>query len=643
MKGRVRSLMIATVLILTVLMIVIMPVMASEEITATRDISTQVVSPGDTFTVTVVINANGDVYAPILDEDVPTNWVVTEVENAGATYKASKIKWLWVGMLSAGTSKTVIYNVSVPSDAAEGHYLITGTISAYGVDATAVGGECNVTVSAPLAAEANGPYYAVVDEPVQFLGSATGGTPPYEWLWDFGDGNSSTLQNPAHTYTTPNTYTATLTVTDNASVAATDTADVVVTETEVAPLTATRTISKQIVSPAENFTVSVTIAANKTVYAPILDENLPDGWVITPVQNDGATYKPTEVKWLWTETLSAGASKAVIYNVTVPSDSSEGDYWITGNVSAYGVNTTVIGGDSKVTVSIEPVPLTAEADGPYFGMVNEPITFYGSATGGTPPYEWLWDFGDGNTSTEQNPMHAYAAANGYVVTLKVTDSENAISTDTADVTVSSTGIVLPPTATRDISKQTVAFGESFTVTVVVNANQEVYAPILDEDVPEGWTVTEVDNGGASYKPSEVKWLWVGKLSQGETKTVVYEVTVPADAEEGTYYITGNISAYGTECAAVNGESEVRVVEKSLSPCLIATATYGTPLHEDIGVLREFRDEYLMTNPVGREFVRVYYAASPPIADVIRENEGLRRAVREGLVKPLVYIARIVVW
>jgi hypothetical protein len=76
-----------------------------------------------------------------------------------------------------------------------------------------------------------------------------------------------------------------------------------------------------------------------------------------------------------------------------------------------------------------------------------------------------------------------------------------------------------------------------------------------------------------------------------------------------------------------------------SKCFIATAVYGTPLHGDIDVLRDFRDEYMMTNLVGREFVKVYYAASPPIADVIRANEGLRMIIREGIVKPLVYIVR----
>jgi len=40
----------------------------------------------------------------------------------------------------------------------------------------------------------------------------TSGSPPRDWLWDFGDGDSSTLQNPSHTYTTPGTYDVSLTV-----------------------------------------------------------------------------------------------------------------------------------------------------------------------------------------------------------------------------------------------------------------------------------------------------------------------------------------------------------------------------------------------------------------------------------------------
>jgi PKD repeat protein len=51
---------------------------------------------------------------------------------------------------------------------------------------------------------------------------------PTGWQWDFGDGSSSTLQNPVYTYNTPGTYTVTLTATDGAQ-SDTISADVVVT------------------------------------------------------------------------------------------------------------------------------------------------------------------------------------------------------------------------------------------------------------------------------------------------------------------------------------------------------------------------------------------------------------------------------
>jgi len=64
---------------------------------------------------------------------------------------------------------------------------------------------------------------------------------------------------------------------------------------------------------------------------------------------------------------------------------------------------------------------------------------------------------------------------------------------------------------------------------------------------------------------------------------------------------------------------------------IATAAYGTPMAEEIEVLCEFRDEYLLINPVGEALVDFYCQISPPIAESITEHPALKSVVRAGLV------------
>ena len=78
---------------------------------------------------------------------------------------------------------------------------------------------------------------------------------------------------------------------------------------------------------------------------------------------------------------------------------------------------------------------------------------------------------------------------------------------------------------------------------------------------------------------------------------------------------------------------------SSNNCFIATAAFGSPLAPQVQVLRDFRDAYLMTHAVGRWLVSQYYRFSPPLADAIRDREGLRAAVRTGLT-PLIWTAQL---
>jgi hypothetical protein len=73
-------------------------------------------------------------------------------------------------------------------------------------------------------------------------------------------------------------------------------------------------------------------------------------------------------------------------------------------------------------------------------------------------------------------------------------------------------------------------------------------------------------------------------------------------------------------------------------CFIATAAFGTPMAKEVCVLRELRDECLLTNYWGMQFVKFYYRNSPPIANFIAKHDELRAIVRVCL-KPLIEFAK----
>ena len=98
--------------------------------------------------------------------------------------------------------------------------------------------------------------------------------------------------------------------------------------------------------------------------------------------------------------------------------------------------------------------------------------------------------------------------------------------------------------------------------------------------------------------------------------------------------------YGNVIIPETLNGTINVTEAPPSPCFIATAAYGTPLHEDINVLRKFRNEVLSTNTPGKALVETYYLTSPPIANALAANNELRASVRVLLLTPLVYFAGI---
>jgi hypothetical protein len=67
-----------------------------------------------------------------------------------------------------------------------------------------------------------------------------------------------------------------------------------------------------------------------------------------------------------------------------------------------------------------------------------------------------------------------------------------------------------------------------------------------------------------------------------------------------------------------------------TPCFIATAAYGSPLHYKLDIIRNWRDESLGRTAFGQSLIKLYYTLSPPCAKVVSRSTRLRRLVRSVL-------------
>ncbi|MCL1471819.1 CFI-box-CTERM domain-containing protein [Argonema antarcticum] len=65
-------------------------------------------------------------------------------------------------------------------------------------------------------------------------------------------------------------------------------------------------------------------------------------------------------------------------------------------------------------------------------------------------------------------------------------------------------------------------------------------------------------------------------------------------------------------------------------CFIATAAYSTSTHPDLDTFRNFRDEKLLTNPVGKRLVNFYYQISPSIAKYVEKRPAIKSFLRHQL-------------
>ncbi|CAN5517672.1 hypothetical protein BH11BAC1_BH11BAC1_00350 [soil metagenome] len=196
------------------------------------------------------------------------------------------------------------------------------------------------------------------------------------WLWDFGDGSTSTLQNPIHSYNSPGTYIVALTTTSAGGGC------------------------QQLISNFSTFIVTGGYAGFTHTASPC-----------PPYI---ATFQDTSmnaVSWLWN-----------FGDGTFSTLQNPNHTYAVGGFHSVSLTITTADGCSYTTMQSNSIyfePFGANfygvPNGTTFPMI---VDFFANSVGAT---SWIWDFGDGGSSTQENPQHLYNLFGAYNVTLTISN------------------------------------------------------------------------------------------------------------------------------------------------------------------------------------------------------------------------------
>lgn len=255
----------------------------------------------------------------------------------------------------------------------------------------------NTTAPAVAGFTHNSPI--VLGETAVFENTSTGAS-PLSYEWSFGDGNTSTESSPSHTYSASGTYTVVLTTSNNINTS------VVQEVIEVVP--------NNVAAVAGFSADSETVLVNTVV----------------AFTNESGGTPPINYNWDF-GTGDTSADENPTYTYT--------------EVGSYEVMLTAENafGDSSASTMIDVQAAIINVTVPKLLLVDEEASFLADVQS-NHPNAYLWQFGDGSSSSEANPNHTYTQPGEYTVTLRVTNADGETTyTFTVEVRLGEHEIYLP--------------------------------------------------------------------------------------------------------------------------------------------------------------------------------------------------------
>lgn len=232
------------------------------------------------------------------------------------------------------------------------------------------------------------------------------------YSWDFGDGTTSTVANPSHTFPAPGTYTVCLSIADGAGCS----------DTYCTAITINGTGSCQASFTTSTSGNTATFTGNPSPAGAICTWDFGDGSFGTSIGNASLSH-----------TYNANGAYTVCMTVTDSMQACTDTYCDSLYVNGGGAITCSAAFQGAWVAGTMLVNFTD------YSVSNDSIV------------SWAWDFGDGATSNQNNPSHAYATPGNYQICLTITTASGCSSTFCDRVTVGGGGTGCTASFTANVS------------------------------------------------------------------------------------------------------------------------------------------------------------------------------------------------